>query len=490
MSGGSASAAVTESARERPVLYDVDVAVAGSGICGTFAAIAAGRCGARTLVIDRFGSLGGNIGPGMIVNGSMWGEADTTLPGGLAGIAEEFVDAVKAHRVRPEMCYPEDASIASHLAYRTMKDAGVQFLLSAYASDPIVDDGVVKGLFVECKSGRVAVKAKVTVDGTGEAEIARRAGAPMREYLAPDEAHEGMIRGKFNDKAYPTFWNDTQLLCIVAGAEVKRYLDFTNEDISLTDVEKAWLAKHQRFDSCPGSLIRVLCKAWENGDFPADVEVAPNVGVTVRLFRIAEQRLTYGSDILGFRVDCRGAINCSDAMQLSRMEAVMRDMAFRMVRFHQKYVPGFERAYLATCSPFLGMRGGPHIEGEHTLALEESWEGRKCDDVLYRNVHEQNHGGDPSGFDVPYGICLPKNIDGLLVCGRGAAYLRRGHDPTGMRARPSMMVFGQTVGTAAAIAALDNVTPRNVDTKKVQKRLMADGIFLGEDQRLTTLGLR
>jgi hypothetical protein len=93
---------VTETAKQRPVFYDVDVAIAGSGLCSTFAAIAAGRCGAKTLVIERFGTLGGNIGPGMMVMGSLYYEADVSLPGGLAGIAKEFVQRLQKLRARGE----------------------------------------------------------------------------------------------------------------------------------------------------------------------------------------------------------------------------------------------------------------------------------------------------------------------------------------------------------------------------------------------------
>ena len=207
MSDAAPQARVTESPRERPVLYDVDVAVAGAGLCGTFAAIAAGRCGARTVLIDRFGSVGGNLGPGMVVNGGVFREADTTLPGGLSGLAREFVEQLLSLRVGPADRYPEDSGICSQVAYEMLRQAGVELLL------------------------------------------------------------------------------------------------------------------------------------------------------------------------------------------------------------------------------------------------------------------------------------------GLLVCSRGAGYLRRGHDPTGMRARPSMMVFGQCVGTAAALTALDGTTPRGVDLKKVQQRLLADGIVLGEPERLRRLGL-
>jgi len=475
---------VTEKAKDRPVLFDVDVAIAGAGLCSTFAAIAAGRCGARTLLIERFGSLGGNVGPGMVVNGGIFREADATLPGGLAGIAREFVERIKALRVRQDDRYPEDASIASFVAYEMTRDAGVELLLSAYAADPIVDGNIARGLFVECKSGRVAVKAKVTIDGTGEAQIAARAGAPMIPYLEADDAYADYIRTPYLDKTYPTYYNDTQLLYLIAGVDMKKYDEFREQDTPLSREDREWGESMGMLAKYPKGLIPALRKAWESGQFWQNVEVIPDVRIsTSPRFR------DYGSGIVLSHITGKGAIDASNPQQISRLEAEMRAQAFRAVSFYRKNAPGFESAYLLVCAPFLGMRGGPHIDGEHTLTLEEAFAGRKCDDVLFRNIHEHEHGGEASGFDVPYGITLPKDIDGLLVCGRGAAYLRRGHDPSGMRARPSMMVFGQCVGTAAAIAALDGLTPKKVDIKKVQRKLISDEIFLGDPTRLAELGL-
>jgi len=473
---------ITEPARQRPVLHDVDVAVAGSGLCGTFAAIAAGRCGARTLVIDRFGALGGNIGPGMIINGSLDGEAEVTLPGGLSGIPGEFMERLQALLVGSARRYPEEASIASHLAYEMMKDAGVGLLLSAYAADPILEGGTVCGLFVEVKSGRAAIEASATVDGTGDADIARRAGAPMVSYLAPDDRYEGQIRSGYLDKKHPTYYNDTQILCLIADADLETFEQFCQEETDLTDEEAEWAER--MFASYPRSLVPALHQGWTSGEFrPTDV-VEPNVSMsTGRAFP------RYGDGVVGLHITCRGAIDAGDPAQISRLEGRMREQAMKAVLFYRHYMPGFEKAYLLTCSAFLGMRGGPHIDGEHTLTPDEAFSGRKCVDVLFRNTHEMGHGGDPSGFDVPYGIVLPKDLDGLLVCGRGAAYLRRGHDPTGMRARPSMMVFGQAVGTAAATAALDHVSPKEVDIQKVQRRLVADGLYLGDQERLRELGI-
>jgi ribulose 1,5-bisphosphate synthetase/thiazole synthase len=489
---------VTETAKQRPVLYDVDVAIAGSGLCSTFAAIAAGRCGAKTLVIERFGTLGGNIGPGMMVMGSLYYEAEVSLPGGVAGIAKEFVQRLQKLRARGEpgesnidwggYPYAEETNIASYLAYDMMRAAGVEILLSAYASDPIVEDGVVHGLFVECKSGRVAVKARVTIDGTGYAGIARRAGAPIIPYLERREEYARYIlrRERHYSKQHPTYYNDTELFCLIGGVDLKRFEAFCAKEVPLSDDDRAWAESSGFLSRYPKALIKPFREVWENGSFRPHSEPYPGVRI-VTGYRFASQ----GSGIAKLLISCNGAVDSVDAKQTSHIEAEMRALVFEAVTFYRNHAEGFENAYVLMCAPFLGWRGGPHVDGEHTLSLEDRHYGRKFDDVLYRNTHlgQESHGGEPSGFDVPYRAVLPRNVDGLLVCGRGAAYLRRGHDPCAMRARPAMMVLGQAIGTAAAIAALDNVTPKDVDIRKVQKRLVAEGIYLGDENRLRELGL-
>jgi len=438
------------------VLRDVDVVVAGSGLCGTFAAIASGRCGASTLLVERYGTLGGNIGPGMIVNGSLYGEAGTTLPGGLSGIPGEFMDRLDALRSRHDRHYPEESAIVCFLAWEMMQECGVEVLLSMHVSGPITDGGTVRGVFVETPSGRAAVTATVTVDGTGSASLASRAGSEMVPFLEAKEEYSDYIRPAYLKHEHPRHYNDTQLLCVVAGVDLARYARFEESGEELDG----------------------------RGSFACTLDVEPGVRIAV-----GRKPRDFGDGNVGLHITCSGAVNAGDLLQTSRLEGAIRAHAFRMVAHFREHIPGFERAYLLATPSFLGWRGGPHIVGERVLKLRESFEGRKCDDVLYRNVHEHNHGGEASGFDVPYGIVLPRGIDGLLVCGRGAAYLRRGHEPTGMRSRPSMMVLGQCVGTAAAVAALDGVLPKDLDIRKAQRRLVADGICLGDADRLRALGI-
>ena len=484
MNRPSGSDFVTEPSRQVPVLRDVDVAIAGSGLCSTFAAIAAGRCGAKTLVIERYGSLGGNIGPGMILGGGLHNEAEGTLPGGLAGISKEFMARLDAMRSRGTGCYPEESSLCAYLAREMMTEAGVEVLLSACVSEPIMGATAVRGLFVETISGRVAVTAKVTIDGTGTASVARRAGAPLTSYLAYSEADKNYIRSRYLDPEFPTLWNDNMVHILMSGVDLETFRAHWDRPGDAPEEDRKWGEKSGEAEGYPGWLLPALHKAWEDDTFRTWCDLEPGVQSSAgRKFR------DMGNGVVAGTVSAVGAIDAGDAEQVSRIEDKMRRRAFQLAHFYIKNVPGFEKASPLFSQPYFHWRGGPHIEGDHTLTPKECFEGAKFDDALYRNIHEHLHGGEASGFDVPLSITLPQGIDGLLVCGRGAAYQRRGHDPTGMRARPSMMVFGQGVGTAAAVAALDAVAPRDVDMRKVQGRLVQDGIVLGDASRLAELGL-
>ena len=487
---------IIEPSRERPILLDADVAVVGAGISGVFAAIAAGRCGARTVLIDRCSDPGGNIGPGMIKGGGLDNEAEVTLPGGTAGIAKEFMDRLQGllaprrpgdttNPTGPGSRYPEQANIATLVLRDLLEAAGVRTLFSAYASDPIMDGSRVRGLFVENSSGRQAVRAEVTIDATGIADVARRAGATIIPFLSVEDAHPDYIRAPYRKPETPTYWNDSCIQAIAGGVDLNRFASFRDRDVQLTGKDKEMGTGTGPLASWPDAQVPALRRAWEeetfrpHGEFSSGVKFSSNRNFS-----------DYGGGVVGFKISCTGSVDAGDYLTTRAIEDALRDQAIRYVLFLRDSAEGWEQAYIITLCPYIGWRGGPHIEGDHVLTPEEAFEGLRGEDVLYRNTHEKDHGGEAGGFDVPYRICLPKGVDGLLACGRSAAYLRRGHDPTGMRARPSMMVFGQTVGTAAAVAALDRVSPREVDIRKVQKRLVADGIILGEEQRLRELGLK
>jgi len=490
---------VVESEKKVPVLYEVDVAVAGAGLTGVFVALASAKHGAETLAIDRFGSLGGHLGPGMVIAAGLTPQITETVGPGFSSIPAEFM--LRIYKLRATgMDYitpanePNDSSLFSYVALKMMEEYGVKTLLSAYVSDPILEEGKVSGLFVETKSGRAAVKAKVVVDATGDADVARRAGAPVIRGIPSRPSMAPIVRpGLGLDEEY-SIWNETGLYLLVGGVDWKDYEAFLRKDYKLSDEELHWaynnLTTVRPLSRYPNAIIPLLMKSQENDGFDPRV-------------RLGE--LTYvgaGSGFAGLRyheinglaatpigIGAYGEIDTTDAVQISRLESAIRKQIFEVVQFHRKYVPGWEKAYLFFIAPYLGARGGPWIDGEYTLTVEDMKEGRRFPDVMYVNFHEAEHGGSPEGYDVPYRILLPKKVDGLLVTARGAAFEKRGHDPSGMRCKPSMMVLGHATGIAAALAVRNNVAPNQLDVKELQRTLAKDGFCLGDEKRLEVLNL-
>jgi len=460
---------------------DCDIAIAGAGISGVFAAIATGRMGAKTVLIERFGSLGGNIGPGMIWGGSLDGEADYTLPGGMAGIPKEFMARLGAMMGDTRANFANISGTCSHLAYQMTQEAGVELMLSAFAGDPIVENGVVRGLLVETVSGKVEVRAAATIDATGTASLAARAGAPIFHHCPPDPSYAPIVRPRYLEERYQKY-NEVGLVVLIADVDYPEYEAFLGRGYEPSEEEQQWARENLLPSSSP--MLPVLRQALENGDFEPSRELLPNVHLVTSL-RIDD----YGRGLSAMRFQARGELDVGDWRQVSVIEAEMRAAAHEFLQVHRDHVPGFARAYMAAMSPFVGARGGPSIDAEHVLTVEESIKGSRHDDVLYVNIHEAEHGGAKEGYDFPYRSLLPKGLDGLLVTGRGAGYEQRAHDPSGIRARPSMMVLGQATGVAAAVAVQRDETPRNVNVRQIQSELVKQGLFLGDEQRLKGLGL-
>jgi hypothetical protein len=193
-----------------------------------------------------------------------------------------------------------------------------------------------------------------------------------------------------------------------------------------------------------------------------------------------------------------GDVDVDDWEQVSRAEAELRRHAYDTTDFMRRHAPGFENAWVLFTAPFISARGGPCIRGEHVVTPHDIVTGARFPDVLMRAMWEavarkvhQNSKATPltvGGYDVPYRMMLPQGLDGLLVVGRGSAYIRRGHDP-GTRGRILQFHLGEAAGVAAALAAADGVTPRSLDTRRLQRELLRRGFWLGEPERLRELGL-
>jgi len=456
---------VIEPQKRVPVLYDVDVVVAGGGVAGICAAIATARNSAKTVLVDRLATVGGIWGPGYKPGGGTqapgpYSESDKSGrydkgAGGypaiwvypeIAGISKEFTQKIEQHSDVQKL---SQASTVSYTATRMLREAGVQLLVSTYVTDPIMKGNTVQGFFVENKSGRGAVKAKVVIDATGEADVARRAGAPA---LYPKETYSVV------DSHSP---NGFGLVTIVGG------------------IDWAKLPK----DTAP---------------FPGR-ELSGGKGTLrdVRPFH----RLTPHDNLATFNMQLKdpepplldyAKLNAGDGKDMSLLETEMRLFIFDAIQHFKRTVPGCKNLFIVSISPYLGLRGGPCIEGEYVMTLDDAKAGKQFDDVIY--IFGENRAlqqtclreGKCKWVDVPYRVMVPKKIEGLLAVGRSAS----GVPDTVLRNVMAVQHMGEAGGTAAALSIKRGVRVRDLNVKELQKKLLEAGFYLGNEARLKELGLR
>ena len=459
---------IEEPSRKVPVLQNADVVIAGGGISGVFAAIAAGRTGADTVLIDRFGIPGGNMGPGMIAGGGFHPKfgyegpevgysLSPSIYGDLAGIPREFIEryatygggAILPYRYS---IYMRDSNLASHVALEMLEEAEVTLMLSCYAGDPILEGNRINGLYVESKSGREAVRARVTVDATGEADLARRAGLPV---LQPKKKYHEI------DGHSP---NGMGIFAVWGGIDCDAYEKKQREPVEI-EVRKL------------GDLGWVKTGPGLNINFLDDVKYfdrkAGIAGMRIQLIRP-------DSDY-----------DPGNGRHISQLEQGIRRYILDTAQYFRKHVPGFKNAYVLRIAPFLGTRGGPCIDGEHTLTSEDCRQARLFDDVMYRitfhpvvKQHLAKY-GEVRWTDVPYRVMIPKNVKGFMAVGRSASSI----PDTLLRNRIAIMHMGQAGGVAAALAARDGISPGDIAIGEFQENLLEAGFNLGDRARLRDLGL-
>ena len=449
---GPSTKYVLEPAKRIPVAFDADVVVAGGGFSGIAAALAAARQGAKTVLIERQGTVGGSFGPGMHFQKTFFqddpnrfikGAPYDYVKGEVTAMTREFAEKFFALHAGRRSCSLADSKLCSYMTLKMLKEAGVDLMLSCYACDAIMEGDKVCGLFVENKSGRRAVRAKVVIDATGEADICRRAGAPI---LQPKESYH-----EFDPHA-PT---GIGIWAMVAGID----------SASLDNSKVREIYWQQDIDG----LAEVACDGLR--------QLAPDPSlraIKVQLIRPHPK------------------VDAGEARHISALEAGIRNYCIDYVEKCRRHVPGCENAYLLYIAPYLCARGGPCIRGEYTLTMPECYEGKRFDDVIY--VYGEAHAlrwqaqqKVPFKWtDVPYRVMIPKNIDGVIAVGRSASCI----PDTLLRICESVIYMGQAGGTAAALCAKNGVEPRHLNVKTLQKKLLATGFYLGDEARLKELGLQ
>ncbi|MBS7614440.1 FAD-dependent oxidoreductase [Candidatus Bathyarchaeota archaeon] len=408
---------IYEEKRKIDIVAEVDVVVAGGGPAGLAAATAAARCGAKTILVERYGYLGGLATGGLVI---CLVETDRYN----YGLCQEFVDelssmkAAKQNRASGETpkwtegasfsgeeSWTFDPQVFKFLADKFVSESGADMLLHSYVASAIVKGNEVNGIIVEGKSGRQAILGKVVVDTTGDADIAAGAGAP------------------FNYDRHP--WG-IDLEYRVGNVDLERALKWRNENKASYEMLMKELGKDAATMGWGGDVNKGV--VWCHGPHFYDVD-----GLNTK--------------------------------HLTKIEVESRKKIMETLEFYRKHVPGFEDAFVLEFAPQIGIRETRRIIGEYVLTKEDAVSGRRFDDAVASSL-----------FDIPYRCLIPKTVDGLIVSGRCISTTHEAHGV--IRNIPPCIITGQAAGTAAALASQKGVAPRKLDVRLLRETLAKQGFKL------------
>lgn len=416
---------IEEPARKVKIAYKVDVLVAGAGPAGVSAAICAAREGAETMLIEQTGDVGGIATAGLM---SHW-TGDTE-----GGFYEELLIRSGGKTINPEEL--------KTLLLQMLDEAGVKLQLYTFACEPVIEENVIKGIITESKSGREAIMAGIVIDATGDGDIAARAGVPY-------------VKGRETDG----LMQPATIMFKVAGV----------------DMERAVFAGgfEETFD-IPGGDLQTLGKK----------HLPPPAG-----------------HVLLYRTTLPGVVTCNmtnsigidgtDVRDLTRASYECRSQMNTIVEFLRKYIPGYENCYLISSASLVGIRETRHFKGEADITEQDILKARVFEDWAVTkasfnfDVHNMTGNGldatgcqkefkQTKGYTIPYGCFVPLQTDNLFLAGRNISGTHIAH--SNFRVMPICANMGQSVGVAAAMCVKENVKPRELQVKNLQKRLLELGV--------------
>lgn len=321
-----------------------------------------------------------------------------------------------------------------------------------------MDGDAIHKVVVHTKVGREEIAARVFVDTTGDGDLAAYAGAPFQKGRPEDGATQAMTL-KFD----------------IAGVDLHAALEWVKANPDQLRFPK--LDQTADIDQMLKGVISIagyydlVKQAKEAGELmvPGDL-----------VFFISRPRC--GEVVVN--TTHIGMVDGTRSEDLTKAEIEGRRQMWSLMKFFRSHVPGFEKCYLARSGVQIGVRETRRITGEYVFAADDVEQARKFPDAIaglayWIDIHSPKgegytrgeettrHIGPPPGdwYEIPYRCLLPLGVSNLLIAGKCVSSTHEGHGA--IRVMPSCSAMGQAAGTAAAMAAMEGVSPKELDVKRL-----------------------
>lgn len=442
---------------------DVDVLVVGGGPAGFGAAVAAARNGAKTLLVERFGTLGGMATTGLV--GPFMCSFDNDAEEQLSkGIFDELClrteakgGAIHPSKVKPFTTYtsfyrrghnnvtPFLSPVLARVMDEMATEAGVQLLFYTYFVDCVMDGQRIDTVILVNKNGLIGIHPKVCIDCTGDADVSVKAG----------------VETWYGDKDNHNAAQPTSLFFEV---------DKIDRDAYISALEPHFDKLDNNFRNC---FSWIVDKARENGDWTlARNELGAYETCIPGRFKINTTRMTN--------------VDGTDTFAVSKAIVEGRRQVEEVMNFIHKYIPGGENAEVVHVADALGVRETRHIVGRYELTADDILNRAEFEDSIMSygysiDVHAPDGGGGlfktvDKYYNIPYRSLVPIGCDNLLVAGR--AICGSSVAAASFRCMSSCMTMGQAAGTAAALNKDTDGSIGDIDIKNLQKTLLDQGAVI------------
>lgn len=408
-----------------------DVLVLGSGPAGFAAAYTAAQNGADVILVDQCGDVGGISTSGLM---SHWtGSCGSPL----------FNEILRRSALKNEGKFKNkitnliDPEKLKTLYLEMLDEVGCGLMLYTFAEDAICDGDKVLGATVINKSGKTDIYAKVTIDATGDGDIAAAAGA------------EFVLGRESDNKMQPA-----TLMFKVGGVDYERAV---------------FLGSFESTYETPDGELQALAK--QHIPYPAG------------------HILTYETTLPGI-VTCNMTnaidIDGTCAQDLTKAMLICRRQMDDIVKYLREFVPGYENCFAVSSASLIGIRETRHFKGKYTLTAEDILEARMFDDYVVKDayfnfdVHNitgsgldetgvQKYFSQDKGYTIPYRCLIPEVKENLLLCGRNISGTHMAH--SNFRVMPICVGIGEAAGTAASVSVLEGCRLNDIPAEKIREAI-------------------